>query len=193
MRSSTASSMTAVGPRTRSRIGRGALPGRNPATLVRRDEAPDGVADGAVETVGGDLDLEEDRALGGGAGGHIHRPASIGWVAASGAAGGGAGETPRSRASGEMADTPALRGRCPVRGVSVRVRPRLAGRGRLACRSGSGSGRLPGGVCAGVGRPGPCPAPCRAAPGTRRRRWRTAARRAAGRSARRLGGASVDG
>ena len=44
-------------------------------------QAADGVADGAVELVGGDLDLEEHRAVGSGGGSHLHRRASIGWVA----------------------------------------------------------------------------------------------------------------
>jgi len=43
-----------------------------------------GVANRAVEPVGGDLDLEEDGALGCRGGRHIHRPASIGWVAGAG-------------------------------------------------------------------------------------------------------------
>ena len=43
-------------------------------------QAADGVAHGAVELVGGDLDLEEDGALGGGGRGHLHRTASIGWA-----------------------------------------------------------------------------------------------------------------
>ena len=44
-------------------------------------EAERGIAHGAVQPVGGHLDLEEDGALGCGGGGHIHRRASIGWVA----------------------------------------------------------------------------------------------------------------
>ena len=43
-------------------------------------QALHGVADGAVEPVRGDLDLEEDGAFRGGGGGHIHRRGSIGWV-----------------------------------------------------------------------------------------------------------------
>ena len=70
-RCSTASSRTAPGPRTRSSMARGALPGRNPATRVRAQ-----AADGSrrrVERVGGELDLEDDGALGGGGGGDMHR------------------------------------------------------------------------------------------------------------------------
>ena len=62
-------------------MGRGALPGRKPGDARAAGKAADGVADGAVEAVGRDLDLEEDGALGGGGRGHLHRTASIGWVA----------------------------------------------------------------------------------------------------------------
>ena len=54
----------APGPRTRSRIGRGALPGRKPGDPRAARQAPDGVVDGAVEPVGGELDLERRVDLG---------------------------------------------------------------------------------------------------------------------------------
>ncbi len=59
-------------------MARGALPGRKPATRVRRERRADRLADGAVEPLGRELDLEEDGALGGGRGGDLHRRASIG-------------------------------------------------------------------------------------------------------------------
>ena len=65
-------------------------------------QARHGVADGPVEPVGGDLDLEDDGALGSGGGRHIHRRASIGWVAGRGGPG-RAGARRRTGAAAEAA------------------------------------------------------------------------------------------
>ena len=65
-------------PSWRSRTGRGALPGRNPGTRVRRDEMADGLLDRLVEALGRDLDLEVKGGLWAGGAGDLHRSGSIG-------------------------------------------------------------------------------------------------------------------